>query len=162
MVLSSIMVSSVGSMVKPIIDASDYLGISFYPYGDNAAIGLPALPAPPYQWRNPLAWLKTYTTKPIAICETGYTTKNHVVNAGVNINYTGDETMQAIFVRELIQTAKREGYLFVVWFVSIDYEALLAKLPADLAWTKIWVNTGLVTPDLQAKPAFWEWQAWNQ
>ncbi len=161
MVLQSLLIPEIAAMVKPAVDQSDYLGISFYPYGEGEGTGLPALEAPPNQWQSPLDWVKTYTTKPIAICETGYTTKNHTLDVGSGLFFRGDEETQRLFLRDLISTAKRDSYLFVVWFVPIDYDALLEKLPPEFDWTRIWVNTGLLDRNLNPKPAYFEWFAWD-
>lgn len=161
MVLQTMLIPEIAALVKPSVEQSDYLGISFYPYGEGEGTGLPTLSAPPAQWQNPLDWLKTYTTKPIAICETGYTTENHTLNVGSGLHFRGDTDLQRLFLRDLISTAKRDNYWFVVWFVPIDYDALLAKLPPEFDWTRIWVNTGLWDRNLTPKPAYFEWLAWN-
>jgi hypothetical protein len=62
---------------QPLIAVSDYVGISFYPY---ASLFDENFGAPPYRSecprREPLAWLRAYTDKPIAICETGFTSRD--------------------------------------------------------------------------------------
>jgi hypothetical protein len=158
-VLQSFLLPRVAEQVKPLVEQLDFLGISFYPYGTGfgEALGAPALPEPPAQWLEPLKWLRSYTDKPIAIVETGYATKP---GSAYGIDFTGDETLQEIFLRDLLQIAKEDHYLFVIWFVLIDYEKLLAKLPSgDTAEAaKIWVNTGLFDSDLNPKPAWELWQ----
>lgn len=159
-VLQSLLLSRVAKQVKPLIEQLDFLGISFYPYGSEFGeySGAPALPAPPAQWLEPLEWLRGYTEKPIALVETGYSSKHRNVN---NINFTGNEALQEAFLKDLIHFAKEDNYLYLIWFVPVDYEKLLAKLPkADNATVaEIWVNAGLLDSDLNPKPAWAVWQS---
>lgn len=169
MVLQSLMHERVARAAKPAIEQSDYLGISFYPYGYayGEAIGAQALPKLSMsgpnkfeQWRTPLRWLRQYTRKPIAICETGYTTKDvHLRQAGLRM--PGNREQQRQFVRDLIDFAYRDQYLFVVWFILVDYERLLAKFPDPPEVMKIWVNTGLFDGDVRPKPGWEEWKRWR-
>ncbi|MCA9838847.1 MAG: hypothetical protein KC422_18165 [Trueperaceae bacterium] len=158
-VLQSLLLPRVAEQVKPLVEQLDFLGISFYPYGSEFGeyFGAPALPAPPAQWLEPLEWLRSYTEKPIAIVETGYSSKHRKVN---NVNFTGDEALQAAFLKDLIRFAKEDSYLYLIWFVPVDYEKLLAKLPqGDTATVaEIWVNTGLFDSDLKPKLAWRTWQ----
>ncbi len=156
-VLQSMLLPRVAEAVKPSIARSDYMGVSFYPYGSEFGVkmGAPALPEGDNQWKQPLDWLKQYSPKPIAICETGYTTKQvRLPSAGLTFN--GNPQTQTRFLQDLIAAAKRDNYLFVVWFVPIDYERLLDKLKVGEE-KNIWVNTGLYGADLQPKPA---WPVW--
>ena len=89
---------------KALIARSDYVGVSFYPYGSpfDEKFG-----APPYggekPWREPLAWLRAYTDKPLAICETGYTTQDiDVPQFGLKMQ--GSPAAQTEYVRELFET----------------------------------------------------------
>lgn len=157
-VLQSLLAPRVAQAVKPLVERSDYIGISFYPYGSDfgVALGAPALPAPPAQWREPLAFLRHFTSKPIGIAETGYTTKD-IFLPGAKILFPGNEALQRDFLRDLIATATRDRYLFVVWFVPIDYERLLEQAPDLPEESHIWVNAGLFDRQQRAKPAWQEW-----
>jgi hypothetical protein len=156
-VLQSLLLPRVADMVKPLVERSDYVGISFYPYGSEFGefFGAPPLPDPPAQWQEPLAWLRTYTDKPVAIAETGYTTKNQIVG---EITFPGNEALQKDFLEDLVKFAKEDNYIFVVWFVPVDYERLLEKLPGHPETSLIWVNAGLFDANVQPKPAWEEWQ----
>jgi hypothetical protein len=143
---------------KALITASDYVGISFYPYASSFD---EKFGAPPYRgehpWREPLAWLRAYTDKPIAICETGFTSQDiEVPQFGLKMH--GTPELQVEYVRELFETASRDRYAFVVWFLAIDYDKLYAKLPAGSDAMKLWRNIGLLDGELRPKPA---WEAWN-
>lgn len=145
---------------RALIDQSDYVGLSFYPYASafDEKFG-----APPYgngktPWREPLAWIRTYTKKPIALCETGYTTRDiHLPQFSLDMK--GDEATQAAYVRELFEIAKRDDYAFVVWFLAIDYDKLYAKLPAGSEYTLLWRNIGFLDGDLKPKPGWDLWKA---
>lgn len=157
-ILQSLLLPRVAEQVKPLTEHLDFLGISFYPYGSEFGefYGAPALPEPPAQWLEPLRWLRSYTGKPIAIFETGYTTKTRKV---LGVDFPGTEELQTAFLKDLIEFSKMDQYLFVVWFVLVDYEKLLEKLPAttNTEAAKIWVNAGLLDSDLNPKPA---WEFW--
>lgn len=162
--LQSIMLPRVGRQVKSAIEASDYIGISFYPYATEYGkiLGAPDLPSGVDQWRKPLEWLRGYTDKPIAICETGYTTRNIRLSTAGGINFRGDQSSQKAFLEDLIRYAVRDDYLFVVWFVPVDYAKLLEKLgSAAEEWMNIWVYAGLFTPRLEPKPAWKIWKKWK-
>ncbi|MDD5369853.1 MAG: hypothetical protein PHQ40_12260 [Anaerolineaceae bacterium] len=52
--------------------------------------------------------------------------------------------MQRDFLHDLMVEAKHSGYLFVIWFILVDYERLqetVSAPPDDAGW--IWANTGL-------------------
>ena len=93
----------VAAQVRPAVDASDFMCLSFYPYAANAAVklwGAPPLPPPPDQWRTPLDWVRSYTDKPLAMCETGYPTQDVTLKSyGVTLPGTADQQLQ--FVKDL-------------------------------------------------------------
>lgn len=170
LVLQSIMKPEVTALVRPAAEYGDYVGISFYPYGSafGETLGAPALAAAaPAQWQQPLEFLRTWTRKPIAIAETGYTTETVSISAGFfsKIEFPGTAALQQEFLTDLIDEAVHSDYLFVVWFVPIDYPKLLAKLEdmgVGAEWMKIWSFAGLFDQDLQPKPAFDLWARWRQ
>ena len=157
--LQSLRKPSVARMVKPLIERSDYLGLSFYPHMSpfGEKFGDPPLSAGTAAWREPLAWVRSYTTKPIALCETGFSTQNTSIKS-FDLELRGDPASQAAYVRELIQTAKRDNYLFVVWFLAVDYDKLYAKMPKGAEVNLLWRNIGLFDGELRPKPAWEEWK----
>lgn len=166
LVLQSIMKPEVGDMVKPAAEYGDYVGISFYPYGSafGEARGAPALPAPPEQWRAPLRFLRGWTAKPVAIAETGYASADVTIASAGGMLFPGDAGLQQAFLGDLIDEAVHQRWLFVVWFVPVDYTKLLAKLESmgiGADWMKIWVRAGLWDADLDPKPAFGVWPRWR-
>jgi hypothetical protein len=158
--LQALMSPDVSQLVKPVVNNSDYLCLSFYPnmskFGEK--FGAPALPDGNASWLKPLSWVHGYTDKPIAICETGYSSKPVNVE-GFNLNFPGDADVQSAYLLDLISLAKRDNYLFVIWFLAIDYDKLYAKLPDPDGVNKIWRNIGLLDGDLNPKPAWAIWQS---
>ncbi|RJY06919.1 hypothetical protein D6201_12630 [Aurantiacibacter aquimixticola] len=162
MVLQTLM-GPIGTTVRPLVEQSDFLGISFYPYASpiGEAMGAPALPDPPAQWQEPLDWLRDYTDTPIAIAETGYITRD-VDLPTIGIRLQGDASRQRQFLTDLVAAARRDDYLFVVWFVPVDYTALVDKTGATgeaLDLLRIWQYAGLLDAELQSKPAWPIWTA---
>lgn len=158
--LQSLMLPKIAKLSKSLIEKSDYVGISFYPYMSefHEALGSDPLPPPPEQWTAPLNWLRAYTDKPIAICETGYTTRP-VTLSQPKLKMTGNESLQKRFVRDLAAIAARDDYLFVAWFLPTDYKALSERAgfkQGDV--NRLWEYIGLFGPDLKPKPAWADWQ----
>jgi FlaG/FlaF family flagellin (archaellin) len=158
-VLQSLLLPRVAEQVRSVVDKSDYLGLSFYPYGSPFGVwyGAPPLPEGEDQWRQPLTWVRQYTTKPIAICETGYITAP-VSFPEMGLTLEGDPARQAAFLRDLVTFATQDQYAFVVWFIPVDYDRLYATLPASSEWALIWMQAGLFDKDLNPKPAWPIWQ----
>ena len=157
--LQSITDPRVGAQVRRAVEASDFMCLSFYPYAADAAVtlfGAPSLPPPPDQWRVPLDWVRGYTTKPLAVCETGEPART-VTLPGLGVTLPGDPATQAAFMRDLVRIARRDDYLFVVWFITVDYDRLMAVLPAAAEWMWIWAHTGLFDSDLNPRPALSHW-----
>jgi hypothetical protein len=144
---------------KALIASSDYVGISFYPYGSpfDEKFG-----AQPYRgekpWREPLAWLRAYTDKPLALCETGFTTQDIKVPQ-FGLKMQGGPEAQAAYTKELFEIARRDRYAFVVWFLAIDYDKLYGKMPPGSDVLKLWRNIGFLDGELRPKPAWAIWKA---
>ena len=157
--LQSLRKPAVAQRARALIEASDYLGLSFYPHMSpfGEKFGDPPLRPGEDAWREAYAWVRTYTDKPIAICETGYSTRD-VSLRSFDLHLKGDAQMQARYVRELIDTARRDHYLFVVWFLAIDYDKLHDRMGSGNEVNLLWRNIGLLNGDLQPKPAWQEWK----
>lgn len=144
---------------RALIADSDYVGLSFYPYASafDEKFGAPPFRGP-QPWKEPLDWIRAYTDKPIAVCETGFTSQNiEVPQYGLKME--GSPETQAAYVRALFETARKDHYLFVVWFLAIDYDKLYAKMPTGSDAMKLWRNIGLIDGDLHPKPAWEIWKA---
>jgi hypothetical protein len=144
---------------RDLIAASDYVGLSFYPYASSFDEKFGALPyRGPTPWREPLAWIASYAKKPIAICETGFTSQDIDIPK-YGLTMSGSPKQQALYVDDLFKTARRDHYLFVVWYLAIDYDKLYAKMPAGSDAMKLWKNIGFFDCNLHPKPAWAAWQA---
>lgn len=158
--LPLLMQSEVKDRAAKVIEGSDYCGISFYPFMTEfyKAIGGVKLAAPPNQWREPLNWLDTNITKPIAICETAYSTRQ-VDLPKYKIKLEGDSDRQTQYVKELAAIAKRDHYLFTVFFLTVDYVPLLRSMPAGDGSAGMWAYTGFFDEHLNEKPS---WKAYQE
>lgn len=147
-------------LCREVFDDSDYVGISFYPYLDDFyrfTTGV-SLKPPPNQWREPLDWLKENVSKPIAICETGYSSSPIKVKTW-DLDMQGDPSTQEQYVSELAEIAARDNYLFTVFFLSVDYDRLAARMPESSDVLALWKRTGFFDENFRAKPA---WQAYRR
>lgn len=159
--LQSLMEKATAERARQIIAFSDYVGISFYPYMSpfQEKFGLPPLPAPPDQWRAPLDWLASFTDKPIAICETGYNTKDVSLQSW-GLQMKGSEAAQKDYVSDLARYAKRDGYLFAIYYFPVDIGPLIETLPEPVAeLTSMWGENGLIDAEFKPKPALEVWKS---
>ncbi|MDQ8180650.1 glycosyl hydrolase 53 family protein [Pelagicoccus sp. SDUM812005] len=147
---------------KAVIEKSDFVGVSFYPYLDDfyrSTSGI-QLEGPPDQWRKPLNWLAENVSKPIAICETAYSSEDVVVKAW-NLDMSASPDLQVEYVEDLARYAARDNYLFTVFFLPIDYDRLAAKLPESVDIMALWQSTGFFDMNYFPKPAWYSYRkAW--
>ena len=155
--LPTLMIPGVAARVEGLIEASDYVGLSYYPYMSSfyEKYGAAPLPDPPAQWRAPLAWARRHLQKPIAVCETGYATRD-VQLPRFGLSMRGSEDLQNRYLSDLLDIARRDDYLFVVWSLPVDLEKFFAKLPSDGRYL-IFQNIGLFDQDVHERPA---WRTW--
>ena len=157
--LQSLMEPKAADLAKPLVESCDFLGLSFYPYMSDfhEKFGTAKLPSPPNEWTAPLEWVRSYTSKPIAICETGYNSTD-ISYSPAKVNLRGSQTMQAQYVKDLMRIANRDNYLFVIWYFPVDLDRVLKSLPDGGGAAILWEDNGLFDKDLNPKPAFAEWQ----
>ena len=158
--LAHLRVEKAAQAAKSLAARSDYVGLSFYPSASafSEKFGLPPYGEGADSWRKPLAWVRAYTDKPIALCETGYTTQDsHLPQFKLHIK--GDLEAQAAYVKDLFEIARRDRYAFVIWFLAIDYDKLYAKMPPGSEVMQLWRNIGLLDGDVRPKPAWEIWKA---
>jgi hypothetical protein len=162
--LQTLLDPSVAERAKPLVENSDYFGLSFYPYASamGEKFGAPALGDGDRRWRGPLEWARNYTNKPVAICETGFTTQNINIRK-YDLRMQGDVDSQAAYVKYLVNTAKQQRYMFVVWFLAVDYDQLYAKMPdnSEKEVNLLWRNIGMYDGHLKQKRAWKEWMEWK-
>lgn len=157
--LHTLMEKRCATAARDVIDQSDYLGLSFYPYASSMGekMGAAPLPSGVDGWRKPLRWVRSFTKKPIAICETGYITESVYVREW-DLKMSGTEALQKAYVEELFSIARRDHYLFVVWFTVVDYDKLYEKLLQQTEIAKMWRDSGLYDSKLRPKPALKAWR----
>jgi hypothetical protein len=126
---------------------SDYLAISIYPYM-NKTFGH----YPEAIWGE----IKALShRKPIAVAETGFTSKDVVLQAGFTI--PSSERMQADYIKDLLDHASLDQYVFVSHYLVRDYDALADRIGrTDLI--RIWEHAGLYDKDGKPKPALSTWK----
>ena len=158
--LGHLRVESNAKIARGLVEKSDYLGLSFYPSASafDENFGLPPYGQGADAWRKPLAWVRAYTDKPLALCETGYTTRDCDI-AQFDLHIKGSSKLQADYLRDLFEIARRDNYAFVIWFLAIDYDRLYAKMPPGSEVMQLWRNIGLLDGDLRPKPGWAIWQA---
>ena len=157
--LPSLIDSNVAERAKPLVEASDFLGLSFYPYMSpfHERFGAPPLSPAPGQWQDALAWAAKYTNKPIAICETGYSARDVNLPA-FNLHLTGTPALQEAYLRDLGEIAMRQKYLFVVWSIPVDYDALVRRFGLGDGRYQLWQSIGLFDGQLRARAPFEIWR----
>jgi hypothetical protein len=138
--------------VRDLMKSSDALGLSVYPYG-------------PWQ-RDPVTEeyfatalrIAKETKRPIAIVETGFPSRSF--NA-YGITFAGSPQSQREYIDTLLTLAHKERMLFVVNWVTVDYDKLLAVIPDDMQEaSRYWAYTGLQYADETGKPALGVWDGW--
>ena len=157
--LQSLMEPAAADLAKPLVESCDFLGLSFYPYMSDfhEKFGAKKLASPPNEWIAPLDWARSYTTKPIAICETGYNSTD-ISYSPAKVNLKGSPTSQSQYVKDLMRIANRDDYLFVIWYFPVDLDRVLKSLPDGGGAAILWEDNGLFDKDLNPKPAYAEWQ----
>ena len=157
--LQAMMEPEAAEISRPLVDASDFVGISFYPYMSefHEIFGSTPLPDPPGEWRVALDWLREYTDKPIAICETGYNSTD-AFNKVPPIHLTGSEALQAQYIKELASIAYRDDYLFVIYYFGTDIKNLIEAMGEKGEIVLLWRENGLIDSDFNPKPALGVWR----
>lgn len=159
--LPLLMKGGVLNRCQGLIQQSDYVGISFYPYMGQfyRKIGGRSIPEEaPAQWREPYKWLRHNIKKPVAICETAYSS-SPVKVAEFGLDMAANADYQSLYVEDLAKIAKRDGFLFAVFFLAIDYDELRRKL--KLPAMELWEHSGFFDEHLKPKPAWSAYQrAW--
>ncbi len=162
--LQSLLEKKHARAARALVDKSDYLGLSFYPHASRFGekFGAPALGPHPQSWRQALQWVSQYTDKPIAIAETGFSSHD-ISMPGYGLHMKGSPDWQAQYVHDLLAAARERSYLFVVWFLAIDYDDLYERMPKtkENQANLIWKNIGLLDGKRRPKPAWDEWRRMN-
>ena len=71
-----------------------------------------------------------------------------------------EDTLDFIFENVDVALAEND-FIFVVWFIPVDYERLLDDIPGFPEFFLIWRNAGLFNADVNPKPAWEEWMGFK-
>lgn len=126
-----------------LMDYSDILGISVYPY----AFFYPAVADPselPSDWANQATVLAE--GKPVAFTETGWIAEDLSISA-YPLNRTSSEAVQTTFVNVLFEEAQELEAEFIIWFSLIDYSYYWTDTLGSDDLSAIWRDSGLLDYD---------------
>lgn len=140
------------SEIESLLPYLDLIGLSAYPYGWMYANGK-ADPIPDDFFAPALSF-----GKPLGVTESGAPSYGF---SAYGKNYEFSEEYQARWVDFLMQQAGKHRFEFTVAFTGIDYDKLIADMPADVReLATIWVYTGLQRSDGCDKLALSRWDAY--
>lgn len=133
--------------IKELLQYIDVLGISFYPY----MAGYGERPT------EQLQWLREFTDKPIAISETGFIAETLKLDS-YNLKIPGSQAKQLAYIETLLDAAQKDDYLFVVQFLTRDYDALWKSIKSFAPEAfKVWRDTGMEDENGIPRPALQVW-----
>ncbi len=136
--------------IKPFLERGDVAALSFHPFMAGIVDDAEA----------PLAWIKTFTTKPIAIAETTFLAETLTLET-FKLTLPGDPARQRRYYETLLAHATRDKYLFVVSFLYRDYDALWEKIkPVVPEFFKAWRDCGLLDGNGAPRPALEVWRTY--
>jgi hypothetical protein len=72
------------------------------------------------------------------------------------LRFEGSPELQRRFLEDLVATAIQDRYLFLVWFVPVDYDRIYSG--SDPGYGILWMHAGLFDKDLKPKPV---WDVWR-
>ncbi len=151
--------ASLQAGIPALLPHVDHLAASVYPY---AFQGLGAGGGDPKNLHSD--WLRTIEDlaggKPVAISETGFIAQD--LDLGSQLYVPGTTEWQASYVARLLREAHDLRALYVVWFASMDFDALWTNCLGQDPLARIWRDTGLFDELGNARPAFAHWRAWQQ
>jgi hypothetical protein len=140
-----------------IIDYTDIIGVSTYPYafynitdGGNPA-NLPA------DWLSQA--LDYAPGKQFAVTETASIAQDLVIPVfSVDIHATAE--WQNDYLGKLLTECNSMGALFVIWFCIVDYDGLWNGVLGQDPLAAVWRDTGLYDETVTARPSLATWDAW--
>lgn len=141
---------------------SDYLTLSAYPYGyagayNNGKADPSYLPSSFFD-----NYLALAAGKPIAFAETGYIAENLSIPS-FNVNLQSNSTWQKDYLEKILKITNDHKGKFVVWFCSKDYDAgntTLRNLGLFTDLFLLWEDTGLIDENNVQRPAWKSWEMW--
>ena len=136
--------------VQSLTNHMDYFGLSYHPIMS----ALLAETVPSMELTQEVMGL---TGKPVAICETSYPAEAFTLNGGT-LTFNGSPQKQARFFQNLFRALHTREALFVVNFITIDYDQLWGEIGQPDDYTKIWKDTGLLDGTLAPREALRIWR----
>ncbi len=130
---------------------TDIFGISVYPYISSLLTD----PVP----QNLFDRIFEYSSKPIAICETGYEADTISVNGGL-VTIEGSPELQNNYITYLLNKAQEYDVEFVINFVLRDYDALWQAIGSPDDFRILWKDTGLYDENGDPRIAHQTWMDW--
>ena len=143
--------------IGPVLNYTDVLGISTYPYVffDHADRGDPQ--------NLPATWLTQVTSIandiPVLISETGWVGENLSIPE-FSYSETSDENKQAQYVTALLEAANALDAEVVIWWTISDYDTLWVDTLGEDPLAKIWKDIGLYNESQQPRSALAIWDEW--
>lgn len=137
--------------LSDILPYSDMFGISIYPY--ISSLLTDSIPG------NLFDRIFSNSTKPIAICETGYEADTISVNGGTVI-INGTPELQNNYISILLNKADEYDLVFVINFVLRDYDALWESIGSPDDFRILWKDAGLYDENGNSRIAQKTWMQW--
>lgn len=131
---------------------NDVVAVSYYPFFVGEKDRLTAL-----DWM-----LEKFDPfeKPYAMVETNDSAERLPLPQA-KVTLDGNPTKQATYYRQLLSTAQKRNFLFVISFVHQDYDALWEKIKATAPELfKAWRDCGLLDEKGEARPAYQVWKSY--
>lgn len=134
---------------------SDMLGISIYPFAffEHQNKGDPD--TLPQDWLS--QFISIANSKPMAITETGWPAEDLVIDE-YQLNLSISEADQSQYVTMLLNEGQKLDLQFINWFAVVDYDALWEIALGQDNLSRIWRDTGLISEELEERPALQVWQ----
>ncbi len=130
---------------------TDIFGISVYPYISSLLTD----PVP----QNLFDRIFAFSSKPLAICETGYQADTISVEGG-SVIINGNPELQNNYITYLLNKSQEYNVEFVINFVLRDYDALWEAIGSPDDFRILWRDTGLYDENGNPRIAFQTWVEW--
>jgi hypothetical protein len=140
--------------VKQVLAFSDIYALSLYPYL-SYYLGNPY----PSEMFNELF---SISDKPIAFAETGYTAETFSIEVqpGTFVTISSDADKQEKYIRDLLEACTERNALFVINFVTRDYDQLWKAIGSPTDFVIAWKDTGLYDENGNTRKAYEVWKSY--
>ena len=138
--------------IQEFVENQDFFAVSFYPFflGSHTE----------KEFGEALDYLPTFTSKPIAITETGHPAEPTRIRAW-KLDFPSDPKEQETFVKVLLARAQAHRYRFVTYWTARDFDELWKTFPESVKdLGALWRDTGLIDEAGRPRPAYETWKLW--